>query len=132
MTPIPDDLKYTRDHEWVRSVEKGRVRVGITAHAQHQLGDIVFVELPKVGERLEAGDPFGTVESVKAVTEVYAPLAGVIASVNGDLSDDPELLNEDAYSDGWMIEITPAKDSRTDGLLTAAQYQAYISDTETD
>ncbi|MFF4401882.1 glycine cleavage system protein GcvH [Streptomyces sp. NPDC001480] len=121
----PEDLKYSKDHEWVRALG-GKVRVGITEHAQKQLGDVVFVELPQVGARLEASEPFGTVESVKAVSEVYMPVAGTVAAVNDELNGEPELVNSDPYGDGWMIEITLSDKSQLNGLLTAAEYEEYI------
>ncbi|MER8186045.1 glycine cleavage system protein GcvH [Kitasatospora sp. NPDC094015] len=126
MANIPTDLKYTREHEWVRTLDGGRMAIGITDHAQRQLGDIVFVELPKVKDRREAGEPFGTVESVKSVTEVYLPVSGTVSAVNEELNDSPEVINDDAYGDGWMIEITPDKGAGQNGLLTAAQYEAYV------
>ncbi|MFI6584567.1 glycine cleavage system protein GcvH [Embleya sp. NPDC050493] len=122
----PEDLKYTKDHEWVRSLGNGRVAVGITAFAQKQLGDVVFVELPSVNDRFEAGEPFGSVESVKAVTEVYMPLTGTICAVNPGLGDSPEDVNTDPYGDGWMIEITLAKGDGMADLLTAPEYEDYV------
>ncbi len=126
MANTPDDLKYSKDHEWVRSTGNGRVRVGITDHAQKQLGDVVFVELPKKNDRFENSEPFGSVESVKAVSEVYMPLTGTIAAVNENLSDDPDHVNADPYGDGWMIEIALADAAELAGLLTAAEYEDYI------
>ncbi len=122
----PSDRKYTKEHEWVR-LEGKRARVGITEFAQKQLGDIVFVEMPKVGFELEAGDPFGTVESVKAVTEVYAPATGKVVAVNETVSHSPEEINMDAH-DTWVIEIELSRAKELDALLTAAQYEAYIAD----
>ncbi len=126
MANTPDDLKYSKDHEWVRSTGNGRVRVGITDHAQKQLGDVVFVELPKKNDRFENSEPFGSVESVKAVSEVYMPLTGTIAAVNENLNDDPDHVNADPYGDGWMIEIALADAAELAGLLTAAEYEDYI------
>ncbi len=104
MANTPEDLTYTKDHEWVRA--KGeQATVGITDHAQHQLGDVVYVELPKVGDKFEASEPFGSVESVKAVSEVYMPLGGSVIEVNETLNDSPEQVNEDPYGDGWMIRV---------------------------
>ncbi|MGE7433931.1 glycine cleavage system protein GcvH [Kitasatospora sp. NPDC001175] len=127
MANVPKDLMYSKEHEWVQRMGNGQVRVGITDFAQRQLGDIVFVELPKVGDRLDVGRAFGSVESVKAVSELYMPVAGTIVAVNVDMNDDPEMINQDPY-DGWMIEITLAKASDTDNLLSAAQYEAYLSE----
>ena len=130
MALIPEDLKYTTDHEWARQRE-AVVVVGLTDHAQRQLGDVVFVELPSVGDRVDAGEPFGTVESVKAVSEIYAPVAGQVAKVNEELSDSPENINTEPYGNGWLIEIQMEDASPATGLLTAAEYTAYIDD-ETD
>ncbi|MGH8904543.1 MAG: glycine cleavage system protein GcvH [Egibacteraceae bacterium] len=125
MAFIPDDLSYTKDHEWVRTTGD-RARVGITDHAQRQLGDVVYVELPSVGQRLDATEPFGSVESVKAVSEVYMPVSGTVAVVNETLSDSPEQVNDDPYGDGWFIEISVSNPAELDGLLTAAEYEDYI------
>jgi glycine cleavage system H protein len=130
MALIPEDLKYTQDHEWARQRE-AVVVVGLTDHAQRQLGDVVFVELPSVGDRFEAGEPFGSVESVKAVSEVYAPVTGQVTKVNEGLSDSPETINDEPYGNGWLIEIQMANASQATELLTATEYTAYIRD-ETD
>ncbi|AWW41453.1 MULTISPECIES: glycine cleavage system protein GcvH [Streptomyces] len=121
----PDGLKYSKDHEWVR-VTGDKARVGITDHAQKQLGDVVYVELPNKGDRFEASEPFGTVESVKAASEVYVPLSGSVTAVNEALHDEPESVNTDPYDDGWMIEIKLTDTSQLDSLLTAAEYEDYI------
>lgn len=126
MANVPDDRRYSRDHEWALSLGDGRVRIGLTDHAQRQLGDVVFVESPKVGDRFDATEPFGSVESVKAVSEVYMPVAGAVAAVNESLDDSPEQVNEDPYGDGWLIEVAAATDPASDGLLTAAQYAEYV------
>ncbi|MGW3076770.1 MULTISPECIES: glycine cleavage system protein GcvH [unclassified Kitasatospora] len=128
MSTIPTNLKYTSDHEWVETVGKDRARVGITDYAQKQLGDLVFVELPSVGDKLEAGQVFGTVESVKSVSELYAPLSGTVAAINTELSDEPEVLNGDAYGDGWIIELTVTKADELKDLLSAAQYKALVTE----
>ncbi|MFJ9775375.1 glycine cleavage system protein GcvH [Kitasatospora sp. NPDC101157] len=124
---IPTDLKYTRDHEWVLLQGK-TARVGITDYAQRQLGDIVFVELPKEKDKLELGRPFGSVESVKSVSELYAPLSGTVAKVNEGLNDEPEDVNGDPYGDGWMIELTLTGTDESKQLLTAAEYEAYLKE----
>lgn len=116
---LPDDLRYAEDHEWVK-VEDNTVRVGIDDYAQDQLGDIVFVELPQVGDTFEKGQEFATVESVKAVVECYLPVSGEIVSVNKQLEDSPELMNESPYSDGWMVEVTPKDLSEIDALMDTA------------
>ena len=127
MANTPEDLSYTKDHEWVR-VKDNLATVGITDHAQHQLGDVVYVELPKVGDRFEASEPFGSVESVKAVSEVYMPLAGSVVEVNESLNDSPEQVNEDPYGEGWMIRIKMDNPSQVDALLTAIEYEDYIKE----
>ncbi|KOX23748.1 MULTISPECIES: glycine cleavage system protein GcvH [unclassified Streptomyces] len=120
MPTCPENLKYTKDHEWVETRGGGRVRVGITDFAQKQLGDIVFVENQAVDSRVEAGDPAGSLESVKAVSELYAPLSGRVAAVNGDLDSDPDWINNDPYGDGWIFEIEIDDAGALDGLLSAA------------
>lgn len=124
---FPEDLKYTREHEWV-SVEGNVATVGITDHAQSQLGDVVFVELPAVGDRVEKSDACGVVESTKAVSDVYAPVSGEVTEVNDDLPDNPELLNEDPYGDGWMVKIALGDATDLDDLLTAEEYRAYLEE----
>jgi glycine cleavage system H protein len=129
MANIPEDLKYTKDHEWVRIMSGGKAHVGITDHAQRQLGDIVYVEQPKAGDQFEAGEAFGSLESVKAVSEVYVPTACQVTARNEQLNDSPELVNDDPYGDGWLIEVSLANPS-ADGLLSAKEYEAYISSEE--
>ena len=123
---IPSELKYTKDHEWVR-VEGDTLVVGITQHAQDQLGDVVFVELPEVGATFEAGDTFGTVESVKAVSDLYAPVTGEITEVNSSLEDSPESVNGGPYEAGWMIKVKPSDSAQVDALLDAEAYAALIA-----
>ncbi|MEU4115517.1 glycine cleavage system protein GcvH [Kitasatospora sp. NPDC028055] len=123
----PKDLKYTNTHEWVRRTGNGRAQVGITDYAQRQLGDIVFVELPNVGDTFEAGRPFGSLESVKSVSELYAPVSGKVAAVNGTVSDEPDEVNADAHA-MWFVELDLSKPAELDTLLTAAQYEALIKD----
>ena len=124
---VPDDLRYTRDHEWAR-LEDGRVRIGITDYAQDALGDVVFVQLPDPGTELESGATFSEVESTKSVSDIYAPLAGTVAEVNGELADAPQKVNEDPYGEGWICVIDPADPSAFDGLMDAEAYRALISD----
>ncbi|MFD7004358.1 glycine cleavage system protein GcvH [Streptomyces mirabilis] len=126
MTNIPKDLKYTKDHEWVLTMTGGKARVGITDHAQRQLGDLVYVEHPNIGDRFEAYEPFGSAESVKAVTELFMPAAGQVTARNDRLHEEPELVNTDPYGDGWLIEIS-LKNPSSDGLLSAKEYDAYIT-----
>ena len=119
---LPEDLSYTKDHEWARPLEGSSVKVGITDYAQDQLGDIVFVDLPQVGNTFEKGEEFGTVESVKAVSEVYMPISGEIIAVNTALDDSPELMNTDPYGDGWIIEIKSGDLSELDELMANDAY----------
>ncbi|EMA18062.1 MULTISPECIES: glycine cleavage system protein GcvH [Haloarcula] len=120
---VPDDLRYLESHEWVR-VSGDTAEVGITAFAQDELGDVVFVELPEEGAELTAGEDFGVVESIKAVSDVYAPVSGTVTAVNDRLRDEPELLNEDPFGDGWMLEVEIADES--DELLSPAAYRDQI------
>jgi glycine cleavage system H protein len=119
---VPDDLRYSTDHEWARPVE-GRVRVGITDYAQDALGDVVFVDLPAVGKVVSAGDVLGEVESTKSVSEIYAPVAGTVVAVNGSLSDAPEAINGDPYGNGWLCEIEVSGADALGGLLDAEGYR---------
>ena len=122
---IPDDLRYSSDHEWVRA-EPGRVRVGITDYAQDALGDVVFVDLPEVGATVAAGESIAEVESTKSVSDIYAPVAGTVLEVNGDLADAPERLNEDPYGEGWIFVLAVDEPSGADDLLDAAAYRALV------
>ena len=125
---IPDDLKYTSEHEWVRSPgeAEGSVRIGITDYAQDALGDIVYVSLPEVGETVEAGSSCGELESTKSVSDVYAPLSGEVVAVNDALDATPELVNSEPYGGGWLYEVVPADPSVVDGLMDAAAYEASL------
>ncbi len=122
---IPDDLRYSRDHEWVR-LEGATARVGITDYAQDALGDVVFVDLPEVGLTVVAGQSISEVESTKSVSEIYAPVPGVVQEVNGDLSDSPQRLNEDPYGEGWIFVLTVEGEDALDGLLDADAYRALV------
>ena len=126
MANVPKELKYTREHEWAKQ-DGARVRVGITAYAQEQLGDVVFVELPKVGAKATAHKPFGVVESVKAVSDLFAPVSGEVVEANGELPNKPETVNQDPYGRGWMIVIAPSSKGEWDQLLTAAQYEEFLT-----
>jgi glycine cleavage system H protein len=126
MVTVPADLRYTKEHEWARR-EGDQARVGITAYAQEQLGDVVFVELPKVGARVSAMKTFGVVESVKAVSDLYAPLTGEVTAVNESLAKRPEAVNGDPYGEGWMIVIALANPAEYDGLLDATAYEKIIA-----
>ncbi|KAF0817294.1 MULTISPECIES: glycine cleavage system protein GcvH [unclassified Cytobacillus] len=118
----PKELRYSEEHEWVKT-EDGKVRIGITHFAQSELGDIVFVELPEVGDELSANEPFGSVESVKTVSELYAPLSGKVVEVNEDLNDNPEFVNESPYEKAWMVVVEPTDLSEVESLMTAEQYE---------
>jgi len=118
----PPDLRYTKDHEWVR-VEGDTATIGVTDFAANQLGDVVFVDLPAVGKAVEQFATFGVVESVKAVSDLYAPLSGEVVAVNGDLGSKPELVNSDPFGDGWMIRVKVGDTAQVDGLLDAAGYE---------
>jgi len=124
---FPEELKYTEEHEWVM-VEEDLAVIGITDFAQDALGDVVFVELPEVGTSVEAGKAFGVVESVKAVSDVYAPLTGTIEEINDDLIDAPEIINTSPYEDGWMVKIRMAEAKDADELMDAEAYQALIAE----
>jgi len=123
---VPTELRYTKDHEWVR-VEGDEATIGITAYAAEQLGDIVFVELPDEGRDLEEAKAFGVVESVKAVSDLFAPLTGTVTSINGALAANPELVNSDPYGDGWMIKIAVSDTSEVDDLLDGPAYDDLVA-----
>jgi glycine cleavage system H protein len=126
MSSIPDNLKYTKDHEWVRLEEDGTLTVGITDYAQNSLGDITFVELPAVDDRFEEGDAFGVVESVKAASDLYMPVAGAVVAVNEALADTPESVNTDPYGAAWMIRLRAGDGASLDGLMDAATYAGIV------
>jgi len=123
----PNDYRYTKEHEWVR-VEGDVATVGITDYAQHELGDVVYVEMPKPGTKLNAGQSFGTVESVKAVSDIYAPVAGVVTEVNSVLSDAPETINKDPHGAAWLIKLKLSDPSEVAKLMNAAAYEAFIAE----
>jgi glycine cleavage system H protein len=122
----PKNYRYTKEHEWV-NLESGLATIGITDYAQHELGDVVFVELPKPGTKIEAGKSFGTVESVKAVSEIYAPAAGEVIEANGELQKTPEKINTDPHGAGWLIKVRLTNASELSGLMDAPAYEAYIA-----
>ena len=124
MANVPEDLHYSKDHEWVR-VEGNQAIIGITDYAQNSLGDVVYVELPKAGDQFAANEPFGSVESVKAVSEVFTPIAGAVVAINESLADEPESVNSDPYGAGWMIRLRMANPGEVDSLLTAAEYEDF-------
>ncbi len=123
----PEDLRYTPEHEWAR-LENGLVTVGITSYATDQLGDVVFVELPEVGKRLEAMKPFGVVEAVKTVSDLFAPVAGVVTEVNGTLADNPALVNQAPFGDGWMVRIRPDATADLQKLMSSADYERHVQE----
>jgi glycine cleavage system H protein len=130
MANVPEDLHYSKDHEWVR-VEGNDAVIGITDYAQNSLGDVVYVELPKVGDEFAANESFGSVESVKAVSEVFTPVSGSVVEVNETLNDEPEKVNQAPYTAGWMIRLRMANPGEVDSLLTAAEYEDFTkSETE--
>lgn len=124
---LPEELLYSEEHEWIKQ-EGDQVRIGITSFAQEELGDIVFVELPEVGDEIEVDEPFGSVESVKTVSELYAPLSGKVVEVNEELEDSPEYVNESPYENAWMVVVEPSDESEMDDLLSAEQYAAVINE----
>ena len=126
MANIPENLHYSKDHEWV-AVEGDVATVGITDYAQHSLGDVVYVELPKIGDTLESHEAFGSVESVKAVSEIFTPIAGEVVEVNDGLNDAPETVNSDPYGGAWMIKIKMANKGEADAMLNAAEYEEYLN-----
>ena len=123
---LPEDLKYTAEHEWVRAADGHTVRVGITDYAQGELGDIVYIELPKVGTKFGKHDVFGTIEAVKAVSELFAPISGEVVAINERLDKEPALVNSDPYGAGWMIKVRPSNASEVDALLKADAYKAHV------
>lgn len=129
MANIPEDLHYSKDHEWVR-VEGDVATIGITDYAQNSLGDVVYVELPKVGDELAAQEAFGSVESVKAVSELFTPVSGKVTAVNDTLQDDPEKVNSDPYGDAWMIRVKMSSPGEVDSLLTVAEYEDFTKETD--
>lgn len=124
----PGDLRYSTEHEWVKQEEGNKARIGITFYAQKELGDVVFVDLPQVGDTVEAGDAFAVVESVKAVSDIFAPVSGKVVEVNEALADNPELINSKPYEDGWIAVIEMENPAELDNLLDAEAYQAHIGE----
>lgn len=126
MSELPGDLQYTKEHEWLRREDDGSVTIGITDHAQSALGDLVYVELPEVGQEVETDGEMAVVESVKAASDVYAPVAGTVVAVNEALSDDPEIINSDPYGEGWIVRMEAAEGG--DGLMSPEEYQALLDE----
>lgn len=130
MSDVPSELKIASSHEWARLEEDGSVTIGISDHAQGALGDVVFVELPEVGDTLSAGGEAGVVESVKAASDIYAPVGGEVIAINEQLEDEPEIVNADPYNDGWFFKLTPSDTDELNRLLSAEDYQAHCADEE--
>lgn len=130
MSEVPSDLKYTRDHEWLRLEDDAVVTIGITDHAQAQLGDLVFVEVPETGSSLGAGDAAAVVESVKAASDVYAPVAGEVVGANEQLDESPELVNNDPFGEGWIYKLRVENPDALDELMSAADYEAFAESDE--
>ncbi len=122
---IPQSLKYTKEHEWVRE-DGDTVTVGITDHAQGELGDIIFVEFPEIGQKIQRDEPFGTIEAVKTVADLFAPISGTVTEINETLDDSPESVNQDPYGDGWMVKVSVSEAGELDNLMSAVQYQEMI------
>ncbi len=127
MSKVPETLRYTKDHEWAK-LEGKRARIGITDYAQTELTDVVFVELPPIGKVVKQGEPLGTVESVKAVSEIFAPVGGKVVEVNKALEEKPEIVNKDPYGEGWMVVLEASEPTRADSLMDAAAYRKHIGD----
>lgn len=128
MTELPGDLRYTEEHEWLRQEEDGSVTIGITDHAQAALGDLVYVELPEVGQDIEGGNEMAVVESVKAASDVYAPVSGKVLAINEALADDPEIINTDPYGDGWIVRVEPGDESVD--TMSPDEYQEFLDELE--
>ena len=129
MITIPEDNLYTREHEWIR-IEGNKAEVGITEHAQKSLGDIVYVELPEIGDEIDAGDEFGSIESVKAVNSLYMPMSGNIIAVNTELKDSPETINEECYDEGWLIRFELSNQEESSELLSSKDYKEFLQEEE--
>ena len=128
MSNIPENLHYSKDHEWIK-VDGDFATIGITDYAQHSLGDVVYVELPSVGDKFEAHEAIGSVESVKAVSEIFTPIAGEVVESNDDLNDNPEFVNNDAYGEAWMIKVKMDNPLEADAMLSAVEYEEYLAET---
>jgi glycine cleavage system H protein len=126
MSNIPENLRYSKDHEWV-SVEGGVAAIGITDYAQHSLGDVVYIDLPRVGDKFGTHEAFGSVESVKAVSEIFTPVAGEVVEVNDAINDTPEAVNNDPYEAGWLIKVKLDKPGEADALMSAIEYEEYLA-----
>lgn len=128
MSTVPQDLRYTREHEWARLEVDGRITVGVTDFAQEQLGDVVFLDLPDVEESVEGGEPLGEVESTKSVSDLYSPMTGKVIEINMECKDNPAAVNQDPYGEGWLLVIDPSDPSEFDGLLTPEEYEQFLEE----
>lgn len=128
MANIPADLRYTKEHEWARLDDDGRIAVGITDYAQDQLGDIVYLDLPDNGAKVTGGEPMGEVESTKSVSDIYSPITGRVTDVNAESRDNPAAVNQDPYGEGWLVVVDPEDPAEFDSLLTAEEYEAFIAE----
>jgi len=128
MPNTPSDLRYTREHEWARLEDDGRITIGITDYAQDQLGDIVYLQLPEQGADVSAGEPMGEVESTKSVSDIYSPVSGKVAEVNAEVVETPEAVNQDPYGEGWLIGVDPSDPTEFDGLMTAEEYEQFLTE----
>jgi len=126
MNNIPQELKYTKTHEWIRKEEDGTYTIGVTDHAQSLLGDMVFIELPEIGDEFEAGENCGVVESVKAASDIYSPITGEVTAINQDLEDSPELVNNDPFNEGWLFTVRPAGNSDLEDVIDASEYEEIV------
>lgn len=128
MSTVPQDLRYTREHEWARLDDDGRLTIGVTDFAQEQLGDVVFLDLPEVDSPVEGGEPLGEIESTKSVSDLYAPVSGKVAEVNMECKDNPAALNQDPYGEGWLLVIDPSDPAEFDGLMSPEEYSQFLEE----
>ncbi len=128
MPNTPSDLRYTREHEWARLEDDGRITIGITDYAQDQLGDIVYLQLPAQGDQVAASEPMGEVESTKSVSDIYSPVTGSVAEVNAEVLETPETINQDPYGEGWLVGVDPSDPTEFDGLMTAEEYELFLAE----
>ncbi|MGH9198615.1 MAG: glycine cleavage system protein GcvH [Acidimicrobiia bacterium] len=130
MSNVPSELRYTREHEWARLESDGSITVGVTDYAQDQLGDIVFLDLPDVGDSVTGGEPLGEIESTKSVSDIYSPVTGTVSEVNLEARENPAVINQDPYGEGWMLRLTPDDPAEYDGLLTPEEYERLTAEEE--
>jgi glycine cleavage system H protein len=128
MSIVPQDLRYTREHEWARLDDDGRVTIGVTDYAQEQLGDVVYLALPEPEASVEGGEPLGEVESTKSVSDIYSPVTGKVVEVNVECKDNPAAVNQDPYGEGWLLVIEPSDETEYDGLLSPEEYEAFLEE----